>query len=126
MYYFLYSLISLVITITLLICIAILGKSDEYKETDKTLCTINNLDIPKKKCGVFDDGVCWKGDLDINSRTCTKPSNDWVLVLFILATIFFIIFVVYLIIGLKHKGKGNISNNFAYHSSDHTSSYGSE
>ena len=102
MSHILYAVISLSIAVCLIVGAYILTTKLKYTETDKTLCALNHMDV-QGKCGLFNDGICWKGN--VNGLECVKPANYGILSLFILAGLFIIAFIVFLILGILHKDK---------------------
>jgi hypothetical protein len=105
----------MIITIGLLVGAVMLTKSLKYTDsTTSAQCSSKHRrkqDINSKICGLFKDGVCWKGKYDPDTSVCTKNSNYFILFLFIAAFITFIAFIVYLVKGFKYKK----TMNFAYH-----------
>jgi hypothetical protein len=121
MSYYIYSVICLLISIGLFTGLLFYLKTLQYHDaTTDSQCTSKHSrqqDLALKKCGLFDEGTCYKGEY--NSGTCVKKASMLGMAVMFGSGVFFIAFIVLLVIGFRHK---SYTNNFAYHNNDSSNS----
>jgi disulfide bond formation protein DsbB len=119
MTYYVYSIICLLMSIGLITGMVFYSKTLEYSDAPtKDECNSKHpYDLKNKTCGLFDNGTCFKSIPQPDDMSCVKDGSMVGLLMLFGSGVFFIAFIVFLVMGLRHKS----TSNFSYHSSDSSS-----
>ena len=131
---FIYAIVLLLVTVGLGVGMAFKHKSDTYEKIKDEESCDSQIDTSSGKCGVWEGGTCWKGKCETDGCKsgpsgveCDKSPDIIFLLMVVSSVITFIIFIVFLVRGIRHKDGSSVgghkSLNFG-HADD--SSYGSE
>jgi disulfide bond formation protein DsbB len=108
-----YFIVLLLVTIGLGVGIGFRYNHDVYEDVTTEQSCSNSGD-KKKTCGIWEDNICLKGKCSSpgNCTTCDKPADVLFVVMCVFVLISFIMLLVFLVRGVRHKD--NTSLNFGF------------
>lgn len=117
MNHFLFAFLSLFASVTFIVLSVMRANADIYTDAKDVATCASKTDSSSKTCGIWQDNMCMKGTCTNCVPLigdCSKKADYLILVFVTLAMVFFVLFIVFAVMGFVQQGRNK--NNFAYHS----------